>query len=105
MKKLSAFFVTAFLGIGLSFGQSASTSTTQNTAKATPAVNAAEMSQSAPKCTSETKSCCMSGSKAAAVTATSDAAASSNGEQCKSVSVGMSAAKPETQAKEENPEK
>ena len=107
MKKILSIAVVMAFGITVSFAQSATSNTTSSTSKeevqsATPVVKAVDVNSSAAKCAPVAgKSCCNSASKTSAITsgvgtevnATETTAAEKS---CHSVTVGMSAAKPET---------
>lgn len=109
MKKILSIAVIMAFGISFSFAQSATSNTTTSTPKdevqvASPVVKAVDVNVNvnAAKCsTAAGKSCCNGASKASAITsgvgtevnATETTAAEKS---CHSVTVGMSAAKPET---------
>lgn len=105
MKKILSIAVVMAFGISFSFAQSATSNTTtskEETQVATPVVKAVDVNSSAAKCAPVAgKSCCSSASKTSAITSgvgtettTTEAAAAEK--SCHAVSVGMSAAKPET---------
>ena len=109
MKKILSIAVIMAFGISFSFAQSATSNAATSTPKdevqvATPVVKAVDVNSSAAKCAPVAgKSCCNGASKASAITsgvgtevnATETTAAEKS---CHSVTVGMSAAKPETTA-------
>ncbi len=107
MKKILSIAVIMAFGISFSFAQTATSTTTTSAPKdevqvASPVVKAVDVNVNAAKCSSTAgKSCCNGVSKASAITSgvgtevnTTETTAAEK--SCHSVSVGMSAAKPET---------
>ena len=107
MKKILSIAVVMAFGITVSFAQSATSNATTSNPKeevqvASPVVKAVDVNATEAKCAPVAgKSCCNGANKASAIT--SGVGSEINGTQatsaeksCKSVTVGMSAAKPET---------
>jgi len=107
MKKIMSIAIVMVFGITFTFAQSATSNSTTSTAKedvqvASPVVKAVDVNSSAAKCAPVAgKSCCNSASKTSAITSgvgteinTTETTAAEK--SCHAVTVGMSAAKPET---------
>lgn len=115
MKKIFAFIVIAAASVTFSYAQTAVStgSTTVSTEQSTPVVKVADVNNNQVKCASEASksACCSHGSnKTAAVTTSSTEGVvttsdvKTEGDQCKSVSFGTSAAKPESAKVDNTPE-
>jgi hypothetical protein len=101
MKKIFCILTVIIASISIGLAQQAESSTVTNAEKTSPAVNAAAATNVNTVTTPEAaksgvlkKSCCASGSKVSATTA-STAEKAKDADKCQQVSFGMSAAKPE----------
>ena len=107
MKKILSIAVVMAFGITVSFAQSATSNATTSTPKeevqvASPVVKAVDVNGTEAKCAPVAgKSCCNGANKASAITSgvgadVNNTTAVSAEKSCQTITVGMSAAKPET---------